>query len=83
MAKTTDKKKFRFSQEQDVFLLREVLATNPFSNDGKNQKEKWTKIADHLNACDKGFKVDQRLCREHTDLLVKKFKSDNRESLKR
>ena len=36
-----------------------------------------------MNSCEKGFVVNHRLCREHTDLLVKKFKTDNRESLKK
>jgi hypothetical protein len=62
----------RFDRAHDILLLREVLAVNPYER--PDAKAAWQSIAETLNSSDKGFSVDFRSCRDHTALMLSKFK---------
>ena len=70
------KKQIRFKSDDDIKLLREVLASNPWRNKGK-----WTEIASTLSK--PGFMLDMRRVRERTLLLLDQHKANERENLKR
>ncbi len=60
----------------DIALLKEVVAERPM------KAETWDSVADTLSVLF-GVIVSGRGCREHLDLLVKKFKADEQKALKR
>ena len=70
---TPRKKQVRFTPEDDIKLLREVVAQNPFAS-----RCKWSTIATNISG--DNFEIDGRRARERTDLLVAKFRSEDRES---
>ena len=63
----------RFSCQDDIVLLKEVIAENPYGVGGR-----WQIVADHMP-----FAVDARRCRERTALLLEYFKREDAASLKR
>lgn len=69
------KKMVRFLPGDDLKLLREVAAQNPFA-----LRTKWSVIAAHLSTDD--FMIDGRRARERTELMLAKFKSEEKESRK-
>lgn len=58
---------FRFSMKDDIDLLKEVSAINPFSGDGSN---KWAEIAKKILISHDGISLDRRRCRESITLEV-------------
>ena len=72
------KKQVRFQAKDDMILLREALAKNPFKN-----KLSWTEISTTLSSTRSVFHVDTRRVRERTSLLIEQHKKLNAESLKR
>jgi hypothetical protein len=72
------KKQVRFQAKDDMILLREALAKNPFKN-----KLSWTEISTTLSSTKSVFHVDTRRVRERTSLLIEQHKKKNTESLKR
>ncbi|KAK3108105.1 hypothetical protein FSP39_001353 [Pinctada imbricata] len=69
------KKQIRFKSIDDIKLLREVVANNPFKNKGK-----WTEIAESLSK--PGFILDGRRVRERTQLLIDQHRRENAENIK-
>ncbi|XP_062578388.1 uncharacterized protein LOC134240297 [Saccostrea cucullata] len=67
------KKQVRFSDQNDIKLLREVLSKNPFE-----EKSKWAEIASKLP-----MDVDTRRVRERTLLLIEQRRKHNKSSLKK
>ncbi|KAK3103495.1 hypothetical protein FSP39_019617 [Pinctada imbricata] len=67
------KKQVRFGEGNDLQLLREVIAKNPFKD-----RSKWTEIAETLP-----IDCDARRVRERTLLLVNQHKGKNAESKKK
>ena len=65
-----------FKLVHDIALLKEVVAVRPMN------VETWDGVADTLSVLF-GATVIGRGCREHLDLLVKKFKADEQKALKR
>ena len=68
--------------EHDIALLcKEVIAFRP------KRAEKWDTLALALSVIfsteDNTVSLKGRACREHLDLLLKKFKADERAALKR
>lgn len=70
------KKQIRFKNDNDIRLLREIVARNPIKN-----KNKWTEVAAVLST--PIFVLDARRVREHTHLLIEQHKRENNENLKR
>ena len=70
------KKMTRFSGSDDLRLLREVLAENPYQNKGK-----WSEIAESLSLAN--FQIDSRRARERTQLLLNQFNKDTNNNLKK
>jgi hypothetical protein len=70
----------KFTHDIDVFLFRDVVATNPYDPD-TNQKQFWLDVSERLN---KEFDVNstERNCRERVNLKVRDFKKEERESRK-
>ncbi|KAG0416161.1 hypothetical protein HPB47_006671 [Ixodes persulcatus] len=67
----------RFTIVEDIFLLREVLAVNPFGNSSR-----WdTGAANRNEALGRNFSV--RGVRDHCDLLLGLFKRDDRTNLRK
>jgi hypothetical protein len=60
--------KIRFSINDDLMLLREVLAANPFEN-----ANEWNNIKKKLIK-ETTKKISRRAVREHTEHLLKLFK---------
>lgn len=71
---------FKFSMKDDIDLLKELSAINPFSGDRSN---KWAEIAENFMISHKGISLDRRRCRERTTLLISYFKADDRKKLYR
>ncbi|XP_062610472.1 uncharacterized protein LOC134272239 [Saccostrea cucullata] len=69
------KKQIRFSEKDDLLLLREVLAKNPFKD-----RAKWTD-SDAISRA--GFTVDGRRVRERTNLLLEHHRKNDAESKKK
>ena len=72
---------FRWSLPQDIALCEEVRNTRP------DRLEQWQTIADRLN---KAFSTEEfemdvrgRGCRERLNLLVRKYREEDRKSLRR
>ena len=67
--------------EHDIALCKEIIAVRP------KRPEEWESVASSLSVV---FSTDEipvclrgRACREHLDLLIKKFKADEKAALKR
>jgi len=73
------KPSFRSSAETDIFLLREVLATNPYS--GKRPKG-WAEVAERFNLATEKC-ITPRCAREKTDRLLRNFRVEDAAALKR
>ncbi|CAG2243808.1 unnamed protein product [Mytilus edulis] len=71
------KKQVRFQTKDDLVLLREVLAKNPFQN-----KSAWNEIASAVADTRSNLQVDARRVRERTHLLIDQHKKSNADSLK-
>ncbi|XP_041371921.1 uncharacterized protein LOC121385344 [Gigantopelta aegis] len=69
------KKQVRITDFNDLKLLKEVVAQNPFKD-----KKTWETIAEILSTAE--FVIDGRRVRERTDLLVEKFKQKENVSVK-
>ncbi|XP_061169194.1 uncharacterized protein LOC133178519 [Saccostrea echinata] len=67
------KKQFRFSEQDDIKLLREVISRNPFKD-----RAKWAEISSVLP-----LNIDARRVRERTVLLIEQRKKFNSCSLKK
>ncbi|XP_062571682.1 trichohyalin-like [Saccostrea cucullata] len=67
------KKQFRFSEQDDIKLLREVISRNPFKERGK-----WADISSVISR-----NIDARRVRERTLLLIDQRKKFNSSSLKK
>uniref|UniRef100_A0A8W8P295 Uncharacterized protein n=1 Tax=Magallana gigas TaxID=29159 RepID=A0A8W8P295_MAGGI len=67
------KKQFRFSEQDDIKMLREVISRNPFKDRGK-----WLEISLALP-----MSVDARRVRERTVLLMEQRRKANSSSLKK
>ncbi|XP_038052609.1 eukaryotic translation initiation factor 5B-like [Patiria miniata] len=74
------KKAVRFSAQDDLCLLREVVAQNPFSDKGK-----WATVAMEVTSTvdRQGFDVDTRRVRERTILLLEQFKKSDNDAAKK
>ncbi|XP_052692861.1 trichoplein keratin filament-binding protein-like [Crassostrea angulata] len=70
------KKQIRFSENDDLSLLKEVLAKNPFKD-----RTKWSEISDTVSRG--SFVVDGRRVRERTNLMLDHHKKSNAESKKK
>ena len=77
------KRIMRFAAWQDVLLLREVVAQNPFIVGLKESGKAWSAIAEKLVDADESFAVDGRRCRERTLLMLEYYKQSDIASLKR
>ncbi|XP_061163417.1 uncharacterized protein LOC133172526 [Saccostrea echinata] len=67
------KKQFRFSEQDDIKLLREVISRNPFKD-----RAKWAEISSVLP-----LNIDARRVRKRTVLLIEQRKKFNSCSLKK
>ena len=65
------KKRTRFNNDMDIFLLKEVINHNPFVNKGQ-----WQTISTLINST-LGKQTSDRSCSERTNLLVSQFRTDN------
>ena len=67
--------------EHDIALCKEVIALRP------KRAEEWDTLALALSVIfstgDNMVSLKGRACREHLDLLLKKFKADEKAALKR
>ena len=72
---------FRWSLEQDIALCDEVCSTRP------EKISEWEAIAECINDMfsteETELDVRGRGCRERLQLLIKKYKKEDRKSLKR
>ena len=76
---TIRKKQVRFSAKEDISLLKEVLAENPYKDKGK-----WNVIAGHMKEnTEKHFDVDARRVRERAQLLLSQYSKDDKDALRR
>ena len=73
------KKPFRFSQADDIGLLKEVLANNPYQGNGAGKS---VDVAEELNKSS-NMRVDGRSCRKRTTLLLEYFKKSDSEMQRR
>ncbi|XP_063399250.1 uncharacterized protein LOC134683876 [Mytilus trossulus] len=73
------KTQVRFSAKDDLNLLKEVLAENPYKD-----KTKWEVVAQNVKEnVDIVFNVTSRRVRERTQLLLQQFQKENYEALKK
>ena len=72
------KTQIRFSAEDDINLLKEVVAENPFLD-----RSKWTVTANNMASATKHTTMDTRRARERTMLLLQQYTTEERESLRR
>ena len=73
----TKKKPFRFSVNEDIIVLRELLANDPY--DSSVPGKEWDNIAIATGL--KG--LSGRRCRERTSLLLSYYKKEDADALKR
>ncbi|CAC5426631.1 unnamed protein product [Mytilus coruscus] len=72
------KTQMRFSAKDNLILLKEVLAENPYKD-----KAKWEAVAQNVKEnVEKVFNVTSRRVRERTQLLLQQFQKENYEALK-
>lgn len=72
-----------FPINQDILLLQEVLAHNPFSSNPADINKVWEKIARSVSATDEDFMLDGFRCQKRTNLLMDWFKQGDSASLRR
>ena len=72
------KKPFRFTPSDDIALLKEVIAVNPYEG---NIARTWVQVAENLLRED--MRVDSRRCRERTQLLLDYFRKEDTDMLRR
>ncbi|VDI22296.1 Hypothetical predicted protein [Mytilus galloprovincialis] len=78
LPKLIRKTQVRFSAKDDLNLLKEVLAENPYMD-----KTKWEVVAQNVKEnVNKVFNVTSRRVRERTQLLLQQFQKENYEALK-
>lgn len=70
-------KKMRFSISDDLLLLREVVATNPYEDPSR-----WKDITSRVNEAS-GRTYSVRAVRERTERLVKLFKEEDTANLRK
>ena len=70
------KKQARFAVGDDIKLLKEVVAVNPFKHKGK-----WQEIGDKISTSK--FQIDGRRARERTQLMMSQYKKETNENLKK
>lgn len=70
------KKQVRFSANDDITLLKEVLADNPYED-----KSKWSGIGRRISV--DTFNIEPRRARERTQLLLNQFRKEEREAMSR
>ena len=70
------KKQVRFSANDVIKLLKEVLADNPFED-----KSKWSGIGRRISV--DNFNIEPRRARERTLLLLNQFRKEEREAMSR
>ena len=72
---------FRWELKQDIALTTEVVSKRP------HKPVDWSHVAEDLNPLfyteDKPVQLKGRGCRERMDLLLKKYKDDDKKYLKR
>ena len=72
---------FRWELKQDIALATEVVSKRP------HKPLDWSDVAEDLNASfstdNKPVQLKGRGCRERMDLLLKKYKDDDKKALKR
>ncbi|CAN7982952.1 unnamed protein product, partial [Ixodes hexagonus] len=67
----------RFTVGDDILLLREVVALNPFADPAR-----WTTLIENLNAAT-GKAYTVRAARERCDLLLGHFRREDRTNLRK
>lgn len=72
---------FKSNAKYDIALLTEVEAINPFAFNV--QKVPCEEVADNLVKSDLKMAVNERSCRERTNLLLRDFKKDEAISARR
>ena len=81
MCRLPEEMPFRWSLSQDIALCEEVRKTRP------EKSLQWQKIADRINDAfsteENMVDVRGRGCKERLTLLVRKYKDEDRKSLKR
>ncbi|KAK3107040.1 hypothetical protein FSP39_005752 [Pinctada imbricata] len=70
------KKQFRFTEQADLQLLKEVVASNPYKD-----KSKWSEIGETMSS--DRFTIDSRRARERTALLLAQHKKKDSENKKK
>ena len=77
---TERKVQVRFSYSDDIKLLLEVAAVNPFANKGK-----WGEVAEKVNVAVSrdNFFITSRRARERTKLLLDSFIKKTKDAIKR
>ena len=72
-----------FPITQDILLLQEVLAHNPYGSNAEDINKVWEKIARSVTATDEDFSLDGYRCQKRINLLMEWFKQDDSASLHR
>ena len=70
------KKQIRFTEDDDIKLLKEVLGRNPFKD-----RTKWSGIGETISK--PGFTVDSRRVRERTQLLLDQHRKSDAKNRKK
>eukprot|EP00123_Amoebidium_parasiticum_P015034 comp22750_c1_seq1/m.35492 comp22750_c1_seq1/g.35492 ORF comp22750_c1_seq1/g.35492 comp22750_c1_seq1/m.35492 type:complete len:233 (-) comp22750_c1_seq1:217-915(-) len=65
------RKQFRFTVNDDIKLLREVIVQMPYKEGHGGKKKSWENVATML--VDQGLEVTARRCQEHADMLLYQF----------
>lgn len=73
-SKIEEPKRNRFSSEDDIVLLKEVIANNPMSN-----PQTWIQVAKQVNTLS-GKSFSLRSIKDHLQLLLKLFLKKDREN---
>lgn len=69
--------RLRFTYEDDITLLKEVISQNPFENN-----ERWKNININVIAVT-NINFSLRAIRDHTNYLLQNWRKDNNKNLKR
>lgn len=78
---TVRKRQFRFSAKDDITLLTQVLAYNPYSVNYKEIGNTWHAVANGVR--ENGLDIDATRCKRRTDLLLTYYKEGNTEHLRK
>ena len=73
--------RFRFSDDDDVLLLRQVVGDQPFAASFGQKGTAWNRVAASINGVIRGS-VDGRACKDRTDKLLAQHSRSQRESLR-